>query len=206
MLCSYAFEAAGGSVVCGSPCEENALQHARRSVIKTVMRFAVVLLLGTFVLFTSCASGPKKETKRTIWSWVLNPFGGSGEKPVMTRQKLEVAMTVEPLPLKLSETRQLKVTLSVTNRSRKFVQLEFPTTQRIEVVIRDKAGQMVTQWSEDQVFANVVSYVAINPGERLEYNASISTRDLTAGQNYAVEAFLPNYEELKIEKRILPEK
>ena len=45
-----------------------------------------------------------------------------------------------------------------------------------------------------------------HPGERVEYSASVATRDLGAGNTYTVEAFFPNYEALHAAKTITPEK
>lgn len=117
-----------------------------------------------------------------------------------------IGMKVEPLPLKLSDTRQMKVTVVLANKSSKLVQLEFPTTQRIEVLVRNTSGKLVEQWSEDRTFANEPGIRAINPGERLEYAATLSTRDLAAGQSYTVEALFPNYESLRLQRTVVPEK
>ena len=120
---------------------------------------------------------------------------------------LTLSMELAPLPLDLSESRQLKVTLSLLNHSKRYVHLEFPTTQRIEILIRDNArNKLVTQWSEDQAFSNEPAYVTINPGERVEYHAAVSTRDLAAGHAYTVEAFFPNFDKLTIQQTIVPEK
>lgn len=127
------------------------------------------------------------------------------ERPV-GKNKLMIGMTVEPHPLKLTDTRQLKVTVVLANKSSKLVQLEFPTTQRIEVLVRNANGKLVEQWSEDRTFANEPGLRAINPGERLEYAATLSTRDLVAGQSYTVEALFPNYESLRLQKTVTPEK
>ena len=115
-------------------------------------------------------------------------------------------MDVSPLPVKLSEARRLAVTVSLRNKSGKFIHLEFPTTQRIEVLIRNQADKLVTQWSEDQSFSNEASYITINPDERIEYNVSVATRDMTAGQPYTIEGFFPSFDDLKIKKTIVPEK
>jgi hypothetical protein len=127
------------------------------------------------------------------------------ERPV-GNHKLMIAMKVEPQPLKLSDARQMKVTVVVANKSSKLVQLEFPTTQRIEVLVRNASGKLVEQWSEDRTFANEPGIRAINPGERLEYAATLSTRDLVVGQSYTVEALFPNYESLRLQKTVVPEK
>ena len=102
--------------------------------------------------------------------------------------------------------RSLKVTLQLVNKGRKMAQLEFPTSQRIEVLVKNAAGKTVEQWSEDQAFTNDPTVETINPGERLEYSASIATRDLAAGQSYTIEAFFPNYEPLRTSKTLVPEK
>ena len=85
-------------------------------------------------------------------------------------------------------------------------QLDFPTSQRIEVLVKNAAGKTVEQWSEDHAFTNELSVETINPGERLEYSANISTRDMAAGQSYTIEAFFPNYDALRTTKAIVPEK
>lgn len=121
-------------------------------------------------------------------------------------KKLMLSMSVEPHPLKLSETRQMKVVMHVANKSSKLVQLEFPTTQRIEVLVHHSSGKLVEQWSEDRNFANEPGMVSINPGERLEYAITLSTRDLVAGQQYTVEALFPNHESLRLQKNVVPEK
>jgi len=39
--------------------------------------------------------------------------------------------------------------------------------------------------------------VTINPNERLEYVVSLATRDMVAGETYTVEAFFPNFDQLR---------
>jgi len=113
-------------------------------------------------------------------------------------------MDLSPLPLSLSDTRMLKVVLALTNKSEKMVQLEFPTTQRFDILLRDKAGKQLMQWSEDQLFDSEQTVVTINPGEHIEYETSIATRDLTAGREFVVEGYFLNYKELKIKRTIIP--
>ncbi len=108
-----------------------------------------------------------------------------------------LTMTVDPLPLKLSETHQMKVTLRLQNKSGKLAQMEFPTGQRIEVVVKNPEGKMVEHWSEDQSFSAEPGVVTINPDERLEYTANLATRDLKVGTTYTIEGFFPSYETLR---------
>ena len=141
-----------------------------------------------------------KRAADTLWPFNKNP----GEaKPVAG--KLVASITIAPQPVKLADARTFKVTLQLNNKGRKLVQLDFPTTQRIEVLVKDAAGRRVEQWSEDQAFQNEPTLVTINAGERLEYVANVATRDLKAGEAYTVEAFFPNYEKLRATKTITPE-
>jgi hypothetical protein len=121
-------------------------------------------------------------------------------------KRLMLSMSIDPQPLSLSEVRLIKVTLQVANATKKLIQLEFPTTQRIEVIIRNPVGKLVEQWSEDRTFANEPGMVSINPGERLEYTVNLSTRDMVAGETYTVEALFPNYEPLRLQRSIKAEK
>ena len=124
---------------------------------------------------------------------------------VVRTKNLWLAMEISPPHFKLSETRMLKVVLSLTNKSAKMVNLEFPTTQRFEILVRDKSGRQLVQWSEDESFISEQTFITINPREHIEYQAAIPTRDMTAGREFVVEGFFLNYKDLKIRKSIVPE-
>lgn len=151
-----------------------------------------------------------KKTGKALW-----PFGKKeGAVPVAPLppgaqsgkewKQLVPTIAIDPLPLKLSEVRSFRVTLQLANKGKKLAQLDFPTTQRIEVLVKDGAGKTIEQWSEDQAFQNEPTLVAINPSERLEYTATVATRDLAAGQTYTVEAFFPNFDQLRASKQVIP--
>ena len=137
-------------------------------------------------------------------SQIFGMFEGDKDESRKLARQIEVSMGVSPLPVSLSQTRQLEVVLKLFNRSKKFVQLEFPTTQRIELLIRDAQGKMITQWSEDHAFAAEVGLVSINPSERIQYTARISTRDLEPRKGYNLEAFLPQFPELRSDLKFVP--
>lgn len=120
---------------------------------------------------------------------------------------IELKLDLAPAVIKLSDTRQVQVTVSLINRSKKnYVHLDFPTSQRIEILVRDSTGKVVDTWSEDQSFTNDPATIAVNPGERLEYNASVATREMSAGQPFLIEVSFPNYPDLKIAQRVIPAK
>ena len=177
------------------------------------MKIHLLLCLLACALALALPAGEESAAPPPKSSWynrLLHPFGGPKEKApksgsVETR-RLELAIKIEPNPPKLSESKQVKVTLTLANKTSKLVQLDFPTSQRIEVLIKAKDGKMVEQWSEDQAFDSEPTIVAINPGERLEYAANVSMRDLHPDETYTIEAFFPNFEGLRKTATIKPEK
>jgi hypothetical protein len=171
---------------------------------------ACLLALAIPLAAAAAEEAPPATPKPSLWNRLLHPFGGSKDKGSKVRgtdfKKLDVGMQVEPNPVKLGENKQVKVTLTLSNRSGKLAQLDFPTSQRIEVLINAKNGQRLLQWSEDQAFANEPTLVTINPGERLEYSVNVSTRDLAAGGSYTIEGFFPNFEQLRKSETLTAEK
>jgi hypothetical protein len=93
----------------------------------------------------------------------------------------------------LAGRREVAVLFTVVNRGSHVQRLEFPTDQRLEVTLHGPDGRPLFLWSEDRLFAAEASVLAVNPGERLEYAATIPTRDMTAGRDHTVEAVLPGH-------------
>ena len=149
---------------------------------------------------------PAAEKKPGMMNRVLHPFGGGKDSASKSNGRLAVELKFSPQPLKLSESNRLKVTLTLINHGKKLAPLEFPTSQRIEVLIKNNFGKTIEKWSDDQPFTNDPTVVTINPGERAEYIVEVATRDLVAGQSYTVEGFFPNYNTLRAEKALTPEK
>ena len=110
----------------------------------------------------------------------------------------------DPAEFPLSGRREVKVVYSLVNSSRQIRRLDFPTAQRLEVTMRGPDGRTLFQWSEDRHFAAVASSVVVNPGERLEYEVAVPTRDMVAGRAYPVEAVLPGYPETAASVELRP--
>jgi len=121
----------------------------------------------------------------------------SGKMTATGFKGLEIGLQADPGQVKVVEVKQIKVTVTLVNRGKKIAQLEFPTSQRIEVLVKSMEGKTIEQWSEDQAFNNEPTIVAINPNERLEYIVNVATRDMVPGQTYAVEAYFPNFDQLR---------
>ena len=177
------------------------------------MKFRPLLLLLAALPLTALAAeeAPPAPPKPGLMHRLLHPFGGGSSAPApklkdVNFKSLEMGLTVEPAAPRLSEDHAVKVSVTLANKGKKLVQLAFPTTQRIEVLVKNRAGKMVVHWSEDQAFTSEPTLVAINPGERLEYTATVSTRDLVAGETYTIEAFFPNFEPLRQTHGLAPVK
>ena len=157
---------------------------------------------------------PAPTPKPSILNRLLHPFGDPKKKDKDNAAEIKgthfkhlvISMVMDPKVLKLSEIHEFKAIVTLVNKGSDIVQMEYPTSQRIEIIIKTKAGKLVEQWSEDQAFVNEPSLVAINPKERVEYPVTLATRDLVAGENYILEAFFPNYETMRTELPFIPEK
>jgi hypothetical protein len=167
--------------------------------------FASLALLA-FVCPAAGAAESATEEKpgfvKRMWQSIPMPKFGGTDKPGATGKDLRLELALNPAAAKLLDTRRIEVTLQLTNSGKKLVQLDFPTSQRIDVLVKNGAGKVIERWSEDQAIAEEAGVVTINPGERLEYAAAVSTREMAAGQRYSIEAFFPRYPELRTVKAI----
>ncbi len=119
-------------------------------------------------------------------------------------QNLSVTMKLEPAQVRLPDTRVIDVTISVVNKGKEAVRLEFPSSLRMEVVVKDGGGKVVSRWSDDQRIEKEPAVVIVNPKERLEYNARVSTRDMAVGRPVVIEAYFPSFERLRTSRTVVP--
>lgn len=120
--------------------------------------------------------------------------GGGGDAPTQGGP-LSPSLRAESADFPLGGRREVKVVYSLTNTSRRVLRLDFPTAQHLEMVMRSEDGRTLFLWSEDRTFSAESSSVLVNPGERLEFQAAVPTRDMVAGRIYTAEAVLPGYPE-----------
>lgn len=164
------------------------------------------LFNGTKDGAASAWSATRSAGRKTV-EVVKSPFArkGADEIPAAAAWKnLAVTMKIEPAEVRLPETRALDVTVSVVNSGKTAVQLEFPNSLRMEVVVKADGGRVVSRWSDDQRIENEPGILVINPKERLEYAARISTREMTAGKTFVIEAFFPSHERLRTSRVVTP--
>jgi len=150
--------------------------------------------------------GTKKVGEKAV-DVVKSPFRkrGSDELPAATAwRNLELTMKLNPAEVRLPGTLVVEVSVIVTNKGKEAVQLEFPSSLRIEVVVKNETGKLLSRWSDDQRIDKEPAILLINPKERLEYNARISTREMGTGGPFEVEAYFPSYERLRTSKLVRP--
>ncbi len=164
------------------------------------------IALILFIAATVASAQESSPQKRGWLGRIFHPFGSSQKIPVYRNPKLRglaLQVALPPEPIKLSEMRQLPVTIRLTNLGERPVELGFPSEQRIEIYLRDAAGRVVTRWSDNRAFAEQPASVLINPNEHLEYSETIATRDLASNKVFTVEVFVPAYPELDAKRKSL---
>ncbi len=166
----------------------------RRLVLLVLIVFVAGAMVGQDVTPT-----PTPARKRGWLSRVLHPFSPN----VVPQYKLALDLQITPQTVKLSEVRQLSVKVTLANLSKRPVTLDFPTTQRIEIYLTNSAGDVLTKWSENHAIDKKAATLLINPSERIEYNETISTRELTPNKVFIAEVFFPQFLELRIRQKFL---
>ena len=160
-------------------------------------------LFAALLSLALIAAAPAEE-KRGWLGRLFHPFGSSEKIPEYKNPKirgLDLTVELPSEPVKLAEVRQLPVHILLTNRGDKAVQLAFPTEQRIEILLHDSTGQVVTRWSDNRAFEENPGTLLINPGEHVEYSETIATRELSPGKVFTVEVTVPAYPELDAQRK-----
>jgi hypothetical protein len=165
---------------------------------------AVILLCLAAAPLAAQDNAASTEERRSWWSR-LNPFH-SERLPEYNDPRLRglvLDLHLSPQPVRLSEVRQLEVRLTLTNKSHRGITLDFPTDERIEIFLRNPAEVVLTKYSENHAYENDPGSVLINPGEHIDYNATIATRELTPNRVFICEVYFPQYPELRVRQKFL---
>jgi len=172
----------------------------RRLVLLVLMVLVAGVTFGQDVTPT-----PTPARKRGWLGRILHPFSPNivpqYKDPRLRGLALDLQIT--PQTVKLSEVRQLSVKVTLANLSKRPVTLDFPTSQRIEIYLTNSGGDVLTKWSENHAIAEKAATILINPNERIEYNETISTRELTPNKVFVAEVFFPQFLELRIRQKFL---
>lgn len=150
---------------------------------------------------------PPRPEKRSLFNRLLHPFSRSSDRlpdykdPNLRGLVLELRLSAQPI--KLSEVRQMEVKLTLINKAKRPITLEFPTAQRFEINLRNSANQILTTFSENHAFADEAGTVLINPQEHIEYAETIATRELIPNKVFVCEVLFPKFPELTIRQKFL---
>jgi hypothetical protein len=171
---------------------------------RAFLHILIFLVVGG--IFAQDAVPTSTPARRRGWlSRLLHPFSPETVPQYKDARLrgLTVDLQITPQTVKLSEVRQLGIKLTLANVSKRPVTLDFPTNQRIEVYLMSSEGNILTKWSDNHAIAAKPATILINPQERIEYNESIATRDLTPNKVFIAEVFFPQYPELRVRQKFL---
>jgi hypothetical protein len=175
-------------------------------LMKRLAVFYLLIFLMVGSTFAQDAMPTSTPARRRGWlSRVLHPFSPETVPQYKDSRLrgLTVDLQINPQTIKLSEVRQLGIKLTLANLSKRPVTLDFPTNQRIEVYLMTSEGNILTKWSENHAITEKPATILINPQERIEYNETIATRDLTPNKVFIAEVFFPQYPELHVRQKFL---
>lgn len=114
-------------------------------------------------------------------------------------------LDVEPKKISLQDRREVNVTYTIRNNTKNITRLEYPTSQRIDILTYDAQGNVIDRWSDDRSFEPEEGIVIVNPKERIEYQEKIPTREMKAGETYRVETLTTGDEKFRSEKYLTPQ-
>ncbi len=139
-----------------------------------------------------------KNVGKACLSILQKPFHPSALEPS--------AVEISPTFFSVETTPELEVSLRVFNRREEMIFLDFPTNQRIEILIKEKkGGATILRWSEDRSFEPIESVLTINPKESVLYTEKISTSLLKNGVTYFLQVSLVGHPEYTITQEITPQ-
>lgn len=119
--------------------------------------------------------------------------------------KQDAEIAVDPTEFSLADRREVEATFLVRNNGKKILRLEYPTTQRVELQVLNGSGAVVERWSDDRAFSDEEGYVFINPGERIQYQEKIPTRDMQPGVYNEITGEVANHPDYSATRRFVPQ-
>ena len=117
----------------------------------------------------------------------------------------QLRVTTEPALFSAAENPELSVTFKITNDKKDLIMLHFPTNQRLEIVVKDDQGKILSRWSQDRSFDPLDDIVVINPKESVFFTEKIPTTGMQDGKTYTLEVSLANQTEYAISQTITPQ-
>ena len=114
-------------------------------------------------------------------------------------------LEIQPEQFSLNDRHEIDAKYTIRNNTKNMIRLEYPTTQRIDIVTTDTQGKVIDRWSDDRSFRPEDGIVVINPKERIEYQAKIPTRDMKAGQPFWISATTTSQDKFEAGRSVTPQ-
>lgn len=115
-----------------------------------------------------------------------------------------MALMVEPAPLHLNKHSKIYIRVTIRNEGKKMIALRFNTTQQIELFLLDQGGKQMARWSSNYHFEPTYTALTINPGERAEFEETLSTKGMKPAIPYILQLSVPGYPELTVRSSVRP--
>ena len=131
---------------------------------------------------------PRPPVTQQVKSFFKGMF--ASVKLIKGGNTLPMLLTVEPSQFSVANHPDLTVSLKVSNSKRQEIELLYPNDQRLEILTKDSAGNVVNRWSQDRIFDPNEGFVEINPSEFIVYSEKVPTDAMKAGETYTIEASL----------------
>lgn len=112
---------------------------------------------------------------------------------------------IEPSAFSVTEIPELNISFKITNNKKRMLMLEFSTNQRIDILVKDAHGSVLSRWSEDRTFDSIPGIVTINPKESVFYTEKIPTSMMHDGEAYVIEASVVGHPEFTLSQKITPQ-
>ncbi|WP_180953562.1 BsuPI-related putative proteinase inhibitor [Bacillus sp. T33-2] len=94
---------------------------------------------------------------------ITSVFAMGEERPVPVKE--EIIFIVDPI----AGPDKAQFDLTLRSDGQNSIELQFPTSQRYEIVVKDETGNRVFQFSEGKAFAQVLGSLTLRPGEDITW-------------------------------------
>ena len=112
---------------------------------------------------------------------------------------------LEPSLFSVTDCSELNVTFKIINNKKEMILLDFPTNQRIDIIVKDATGATLLSWSQDRSFDPIPGLVTINPKESVLYTEKIPTSIMKDGSTYTIEDSLAGQSGYNISIPVTPQ-
>ncbi len=93
----------------------------------------------------------------------------------------DIVVITETYKSHYSVGEEAKISITLSNKGAKSVELLFASAQRFDIVIKEGENE-VWRWSSDKMFAMVTENVVVKPGKKKTYKATWKIETATPGE------------------------